>query len=273
MILQAGSAATSASASVAQCGDCGASVSGNFCSSCGADLRESSLGFLGQAAAPVRRSFPVVYLKILSSPIRQTTALAEDPSYRSYLSFALTGVALYCLMFVPVVMRMVIPTGGVQVSESMQSLMKVLSQVGIYVGVAITFLLGYALFRFFAKERRTFAAYFKLYAIAMGFVAPIYGAYEFVVGVMLGGVGMSSLGALTEADMMTPTMLISTALAITLWVYFVAIHHRFWAMPIWKATILYFVASIVSTDLGYWLMWWVGFYSARVLIAAGIVTA
>ncbi|MFA5901552.1 MAG: hypothetical protein WC829_20825, partial [Hyphomicrobium sp.] len=227
---------------------------------------------LGHAAAPVRRSFPVVYLKLLASPVRQTAALAEDRTYRNYLSFALTGIALYCFMFVPVVMRMVVPTGGVPVSESMTALMKVLSQVGIYVGIAITFLLGYGLFRLFAKERRTLGAYFKLYAIAIGFVAPIYGAYEFFVRVVLGGVGMSSLGTLTEADMLRPTMLASSALALVLWVYFVAIHRRFWAMPIWKATILYLIASIASTDLGYWLMWWVGFYSARVLIAAGIVT-
>lgn len=88
----------------------------------------------------MRRSFPVVYLKILSSPVRQTTALADDRSYRNYLSFALTGIAVYCLLFVPVVMRMVVPTGGAEVSESMQTLMKALSQVGIYFGVVLSFL-------------------------------------------------------------------------------------------------------------------------------------
>ena len=61
------------------CADCGAPASGNFCSSCGADLREGALGFLGQAVAPVRRSFPVVYLKLLRSPIRQTVALRRGP--------------------------------------------------------------------------------------------------------------------------------------------------------------------------------------------------
>jgi len=272
MILQAGGSTSSVEAAGSVCADCGALASGNFCSSCGADLRQGSLGFLGQAAAPVRRSFPVVYLKILLSPVRQTAALAEDPTYRGYLSFALTGVALYCLLFVPVVMRTVAPTNGVQLSESMQTLMKVLSQVGIYVGVGITFLLAYGLFRYFAKVQRPFIAYFKLYAIAMGFVAPIYGVYEFGVRVMLGGVGMSSMGALTEADLGKPTFAVSAVLALLLWVYFVAIHRRFWAMPVWKATVLYLIASLISTQVGYWVMWWVGFYSARILIAAGIVT-
>ena len=41
---------------------------------------ESSLSFLGRTAAPVRRSFPAVYLKILRAPIRQTVAFTEDPS-------------------------------------------------------------------------------------------------------------------------------------------------------------------------------------------------
>ena len=255
------------------CAECGALATGNFCASCGADLRQSSLGFLGQAAAPVRRSFPIVYLKILLSPVRQTTALAEDRSYRNYLSFALSGIAIYCLLFVPVVMRMVVPTGSAQVSESMQTLMKALSQAGIYFGVLLTFLLAYFLFRFFSREQRSLAAYFKLYAIALGFIAPIYGAYEFVVKVMLNGVSMTGLGAVTEADLAQPTVLTSIALALLLWAYFVAIHRRFWAMPVWKATLLYLAACLVSNQLGYWIMWWVGFYTARVLIAAGIVTA
>lgn len=246
MILQSGSS-TSSSGAAAVCGDCGAPASGNFCSTCGADLRASALGFLGQAAAPVRRSFPVVYLKILMSPVRQTAALAEDPSYRNYLAFALTGIAIYCLLFVPVVMRMVVPTGGAEVSESMLTLMKALSQIGIYFGVALTFVLGYALFRFFARERRSLGAYFKLYALAIGFIAPLYGAYDFVVKVILGGVGMSSLGMVTEGDLTRPTTVISVVLALLLWVYFVAIHRRFWAMSIWKATLLYLVASLVSS--------------------------
>ncbi len=268
-----GSAVASATAHGA-CADCGAPISGNFCSSCGADLRASALGFLGQAAAPVRRSFPIVYLKILMSPIRQTVAFAEDPSYRNYLAFALSGVALYCLMFVPVVMGIVVPTGGAQVSESMLTLMKALSQIGIYFGVVLTFLLGYGLFRLFAGEhRRSLASYFKLCAIAIGFVAPIYGAYEFVMRVVLGGISMTTLGMITEADLLKPSTIVSAVLALSLWVYFIGIHRRFWAMPVWKATALYLAASLVSSQLGYWIMWWVGFYSARVLIAAGIVAA
>ena len=40
----------------------------------------------------------------------------------------------------------------------------------------------------------------------------------------------------------------------------------------WKATGLYLVASFVSNKVGFWLMWWVGYYSAQALTAAGIVT-
>ena len=99
----------SATVSAAVCADCGAPAHGNFCSSCGADLRPSSLGLFGQAVAPVRRSFPAVYLKLLRAPIRQTVAFAEDPSYRGYISFALAGIALYLLIIVPIVMAVVAP--------------------------------------------------------------------------------------------------------------------------------------------------------------------
>src|SRR4029079_4596055 len=128
--------ARSPSPAAAACGDCGAPASGNFCSSCGADLRESSLSFLGRTPAPVRRSFPAVYLKILRAPIRQTVAFTEDPSYRGYVSFALAGIAIYLLFVVPIVVRAVAPP-GTNVSEIMLTLMKVLSQVGVYVGMAI----------------------------------------------------------------------------------------------------------------------------------------
>jgi hypothetical protein len=261
-------------AGAAVCAECGATAAGNFCSSCGADLRQSSLGFLGHAVAPMRRSFPAVYLKLLRSPVRQTVALAEDPSYRSHVSFALTGIALYCLLFVPIVMQTVVPVGSnVHLSESMQTLMKVLSQVGIYVGMAITFALAYGLFRYFAAVKRPFNSYFKLYSLALGFMAPIFGVYEFVVRGMLGGIGMSTFGnAMTDADWVRPSAIASVILIVLLLSYFVAIHRRFWSMPVWKATALYLSASVISGKVGFWLMWWVGFYSARVLMAAGIVT-
>lgn len=219
----------------------------------------------------MRRSFPAVYLKLLRAPIRETVAFTEDPSYRGYLSFALTGIALYMLLVVPIVLNQVAPP-GTAVSDSMLTLMKVLSQVGIYVGMAITFGLAFALFRLFALVKRSFHAYFKLYAIAIGFVAPIYGVYEFVTRTVLGGVGMSSFSAqMTAADWLKPTAWFSAAMIVAMLVYFIGIHRRFWDMPVWKATLLYLPASYLSGIIGYQLMWYVGWYSAYVLSAAGIV--
>ena len=156
MTLHAGTSSPAAAA----CSDCGAPASGNFCSSCGADLRASSLSFLGRTAAPVRRSFPAVYLKILRAPIRQTVAFTEDPSYRGYVSFALAGIALYLLLIVPIVIQQVAPP-GTNVSDSLLMLMKILSQVGVYAGMVVTFLLAYLVFRLFSQVKRTFHAYFS----------------------------------------------------------------------------------------------------------------
>jgi hypothetical protein len=263
--------ARSPSTAAAACADCGAPASGNFCSSCGADLRESSLSFLGRTAAPVRRSFPAVYLKILRAPIRQTVDFTEDPSYRGYLSFALAGIAVYLLLIVPIVIRQVAPP-GTNVSESMLTLMKVLSQVGVYVGMAIAFLMAFLVFRLFSRVKRPFHAYFKLYAMALGFVAPIYGVYEFVARSVLGGVGMSSFSAqMTVDDWLKPTAWVSVALIVAMLVYFIGIHRRFWQMPLWKAALLYLPASYVANVISYQMMWYVGWYSAYVLSAAGIV--
>jgi hypothetical protein len=257
----------------AVCGDCGAEAAGNFCSSCGADLRASSLGFLGAGMAPVRRSFPVVYLKILRAPIRQTVAFAEDPTYRGHVSFLLAGIAVYVLLFVPVVMQLVNTsnTGAdLHVSENLQTVMKILSQVGIYVGMAAVFALAYALFRFFAKVKRPFHAYFKLYCLALGFVAPIYGVWEFVVRRTFGGIGMTSFGTMTAQDWARPSAIGSLVLALTLWAYFVAVHRRFWQMPVWKATLLYVGACLVANAVSTWVMWYVGFYTAYAIAAAGV---
>lgn len=270
MILQAGSSDPSAGT----CGDCGAPASGNFCSSCGADLRQSALGFLGQAAAPVRRSFPIVYMKLLRAPIRTTAALAEDRTYRNYLSFALAGVAIYCLFIVPVVMGIVAPAdGNVHFSESMLTLMRILSQVGVYVGIVITFGLGYFVFRLFSPVKRPLHEYFKLFCLALGFTAPISGAYEFIVTKMFHGTGLTAFNVqLTPEALATPTGISSLVLALAMLVYSIGIHRRFWSMAVWKATLLYLATSWVSNQAGYYLMWYVGFYAARVLIAAGIVT-
>lgn len=273
MVLQAGGSASSALAADEACGDCGAPVSGNFCSRCGADLRKSSLGFLGPAVAPVRRSFPIVYLKLLRAPLRTTVALAEDPTYRSYISFALTGIAIYCLFIVPVVMNIVVPPGGVQVSESLMTLMKVLSQVGVYVGTVITFLLAYGAFRSFAQVKRPFHSYFKLFCLALGFTAPINGAYEFVVTKMFHGTGLAAFNfQLTQQALLTPTGITSLVLLVALFWYFIGIHRKFWQMPVWKAAPLYLGAAWVSNIVGFYVMWWVGFYTAAILVRAGIVT-
>lgn len=174
----------------------------------------------------MRRSVPAIYLKILRAPIRQTVAFAEDPSCRGYVSFALAGIAIYLLFIVPIVVRTVAPP-GTNVSESMLTLMKVLSQVGVYVGMAITFLLAFAVFRYFASVKRPFHAYFKLYCLALGFVAPIYGIYEYVVRSWLGGISMSSFGpAMAPADWLTPSAMGSLALIVVMLVYFIGIHRR-----------------------------------------------
>ncbi len=255
------------------CAECGAEAAGNFCSVCGADLREGMLGMLSAAAGTVRRSFPAVYLGILRAPVRATVELAEDPTYRSQVSFLLTGIAIFCLLFLPILMRTTVPAAAAgHMSEDMQTLMKVLSQVGVYVGAVITFLLAFALFRYFAKEPRTLKAYFKLYCLAFGFVMPLYAVYEFAARGLLGGTGMSSFNETAHpVQWNEPSTLVSAALALLLWSYFIAIHRRFWRMSLWRAGALYVVAAIASYQLSFWLMYVVGYWTTKALIAAGLV--
>jgi hypothetical protein len=139
----------------ATCADCGTPAAGNFCSSCGADLREHGLAIFGLG----RRSFPAVYLQLLSAPIQNTVGLAEDKTYRTHLSFLLTSLAIFCLLMLPTLFGAATAAGpAAHVSESMQSVMRILSQVGAYIGTAITFLIAYGLFRYFSRELRSLPA-------------------------------------------------------------------------------------------------------------------
>lgn len=262
-----GRTAFAARQATATCADCGAAAGGNFCSSCGADLREGAPRLLGS----VRRSFPVVYLQLLRSPVVGTVALAEDKTYREHLSFLLTAIGIFCLLFLPTLFQAAAEAGpGAHVSESLQTLMKVLSQAGVYVGAAITFMLAFGLFRYFSREPRSLQAYFKLYCLAFGLVMPMYATYEFVTRHVLGVTGMSSFnGPMTVAQWATPSAIIAAALALLLWAYFIAIHRRFWRLPLWKAGVLYVVAATASYQLTFWLMYAVGYGVAKLLITLG----
>jgi hypothetical protein len=255
----------------AVCTECGAAVSGNFCSACGADLREGVLG----AVAGGRQSFPATYLQILRSPIKATVALADDPTYRQHISFLLSGLAIFCVIMVPFIVQSAISDEQMsQFSESMQTLLKFLSQVGIYVGALITFLLGFVLFRLFAKEPRSFKSYLKLYCLAFGFMLPPFAIYDYVVRGLLHSTGLSSFTVRdpTTEELMTPAFAVSFAVSLLIWVYFIAIHRRFWRMPIWKATALYTGTAFISNQAGYWLMYFVGAQVALWLIQLGVVT-
>lgn len=271
MILHTGNAAPT-KAAVGVCADCGAPAGGNFCSSCGADLRRGALGILGDVTRPARTSFPAVYWRLLRSPIKATVSIVEDPAYRSHVSFLLSGIAVFCLLFVPILLKSTMPAGASQVSESMQTLMKVLSQVGVYVGAAITFFIAFLLYRWFAKEPRTLRAYFKLYCLAFGFVMPLYALYEFLARGVLGGVGMSSLNEVTQPEhLAAPVTLASLMLVLLLWAYFIAIHRRFWRMSVWRAGVLYVVAAVSSYQISFWFMYVIGYVIAALLISAGVV--
>lgn len=269
-----GSAAQSGAAAVVDCAQCGAPASGNFCSACGADLRAGS-GVLGAVTGGMRKSFPATYLRILLSPVKATVALAEDPTYRQHISFLLSGLAIFCVIMVPFFMRSADPTGAMaHLSESMQTLMKILSQTGVYVGALITVLLGFAVFRLFGKEKRSFAAYLKLYCLAFGFMLPPYAVYDYVARGLMGSSGISSFTVTspTPEQMATLPFALSLAASLLIWAYFIAIHRRFWRMALWKAGLLYMVAALTSYQLGYLLMFHAGYWVTFLLIRAGVVT-
>lgn len=271
-----GAAAASQPTGASVCSECGAGASGNFCSFCGADLRTPATGMLRAITAPVRYSFPAVYLRLLRSPVKATVALAEDPAYRAHVSFLLTGIAVYFLLFLPILLQMWALGGDTaKISPSMLTLMRIVFQVNLYLGAAITFSLGYAVFRHFAKEPRPLRSYFKLYCLAWGFIAPIYAIYEYVTRTVLGVTGMSTFNGptMTLEQWARPSTMLAVVLILTQVAFFVAIHVRFWRMRLRWALPLYVAVVLVSNKISFWLSFYVGYWSAHVLSAYGIVHA
>lgn len=255
------------------CPACGAAASANFCAQCGADLRDGG-GLLGTVSGGMRRSFPGTYLGILRAPVRATVALTDDPTYRNHVSFLLTSLAIFCVIMVPFFLQTADPTGAAaKYSESMQTLLKVLTQAGVYVGAVITVILGFVLFRLFAKQPRSFASYVKLYCLAFGFLMPPYAVYDYVARGYLGTTGLSSFAqnAPTPEQLLSTPFLVSLAVSLLMWAYMIAIHRRFWRMPIWKATGLYAATALISNQLGYYLMFHIGYWVTYWLVVWGIV--
>lgn len=273
MTFGAGTGAAGASAGTI-CPDCSTPATGNFCSSCGADLRDGS-GLIGTVASSAKTSVPGTYLRLLRSPVRATVALAEDPSYRQHISFLLSGLALFCVIMVPFFMQTADPTGAMaQYSESMQTLMKVLSQTGVYFGAIVTFLLGYLAFRSFAGAPRTWKQYLKLYCLAYGFIMPPYALYDYVARGVFNTTGLSSFAQTepTPEQMMSAPFAVSIVVSILIWAYFIAIHRRFWNMALWKAGALYTAVALVANQAGYYAMYQFGYWVTYYLIQAGVVT-
>lgn len=276
MTLEAGSPAAQAAVSAEiSCPECNSTASGNFCSNCGADLRAAKAGLFGTVATHARLSYPGTYLQILRSPVKATVALADDPTYRQHISFLLTSLAIFCVVIVPFIIQSADPTGAMaRYSESMQMLMKVLSQAGVYAGAIFAFLIGYAIFFVFAKTPRTFKAYLKLYCLAYGFMLPPYALYDYVARGILGSTGLTSYLNQSPSleQLLTVPFAVALSASLLIWAYFIAIHRRFWNMALWKAGVLYTAAALISQKVGYWAMYYIGYWAALGLIRAGIVT-
>ncbi len=257
----------------AVCADCGAAANGNFCSACGADLRSGGAGLI-DAVTGGRQSYLVTYLQILRTPVKATVGLADDPSYRQHISFLLSSLAVFCVIMIPFIVQSAVADEQMsQFSESMRRLISVMSQVGVYVGAVITFLLGYGLFRVFAKEARSLKSYFKLYCLAYGFMMPPYALYDYVARGLLGITGLSSFAvqAPTAEELASVPFVVSLGVSLLIWVYFIAIHRRFWRMPVWKAMVLFSVAAIAASKIGYEVMYVVGAQVTLFLINLGVV--
>lgn len=251
----------------AVCPDCGAAASGKFCSNCGAELGVGSgvLGLVGSA----RQTVPGIYLTLLRSPVKGTVALAEDVSFRGHFGFLLAGLALFAALFVPIVLSSPQFQNGPS-TAAFQTWLSILSQVGIYVGTIITFAFAFGLFRLFAREPRTPRAYFKLFCVALGFMQPIYGIFEWLARAAAQTAALQPILG-QQWFGLTPYGLASLVMTLVIYVYAIAIHRRFWRMPLWKAAPLYVIASVAAFFAGYWVMFYVGFYSTRWLVAAGLL--
>jgi len=257
------------------CPGCGAAAGGNFCAVCGTDLRPPTAGLLGSLVESAGRdSYVTVYLQLLGAPIRGVIARAEDPSYRRHLAFLLTSIGMFAAVFIPTLFRVYVSSGR-EISAERKAWAALTSQLGIYIGTAITIVMLYYTFRLIARERKPFRQYLKLWAIWAGFMLPIYALMHVVVQVLGDDMRAASmLVAPGQGDgALTPAFLLALGTIIVLIVYGAIVHARYWRVAMWKAVPAYLAANVGAYHVSYWVAFYVAVLLSHIALAVGYLRA
>lgn len=256
------------------CPGCGAAASGNFCSACGTDLRPPVAGLLGNVVDRAGRdSYFAVYLQILRSPIKGVVARTEDPSYRRHLAFLLTGIGIFVAVFIPGLFRVMTATGRLDagISAERRAWAMMTSQLGVYIGTAITIVFLYYMFRLIAPERKPFRQYLKLWAIWAGFMLPLYALSQIVVQLMSEDTRAVSVltGQGSAVTDVTPATLTAFAAVFVLVGYGALVHARYWRTALWKAVPAYVAANIAAYHVSYWVAFYVAVFLTQIAFSIG----
>jgi hypothetical protein len=238
---------------VVPCPGCGRMSAGNFCTHCGANLRQSpqkdkdpfiafATGFLN--LKNIWRYFRL-YFKILSSPVVNTIKIYNEISFESSIKFMEVSVAFYTMVTAS---KLVFITLGEHLLK--QTLWKeIFSEILYLVFVAGGYFITLKLFYRFASKRwgkKNKHDYVKMYCLFAGFLLPLSGILYYI-----SGGPVATLSANPSVVFFIVRVILNLALAIGSLFYSFHIWQYFWGGPGNRVLAMLLLAGLVSLVTGF----------------------
>lgn len=238
-----------------KCTVCGFVDEGNFCSNCGAELRDEEHGAISALAHDVfkineQRGYLSTWLQILRAPVRNTLALVADGTYRNHGAFFLGGTAVYLALIFFTVGR----NDNILLPENLNEPARAFFKANAsaiwtflsYVWFVIFVPLSYMLFGLVSGEKKSAREFIKLACLMVGTTMPLSGIF---------GAGLILANAQSNYSVLVASLLAYIIFACWGFSYIFRLHKNYWALPMGMAVFMFVVCVALMSGASELLMY------------------
>jgi hypothetical protein len=235
---------------IALCTSCGTTVSGNYCSGCGAPAEDTpSEGWSGVAGQfltkPQRDGVLAVAFSFLRRPVSTILRLTDDPSYRShwrFLSVCLGAQLTLAYVILPRLYALLF-----NLPDKADNGAVITNEVVQYVGMAILTPVQYYLCRALGSIRRTPMSYVKLCVLSVSFCTLV----AILLSLIIFAIGLVAVKGGVPMDMQTAWTTLTTAAMVVILAFVTESHRKFWGMRWWVALAATLMIAVLSWSVVY----------------------